>query len=603
MTTDPTAGDPASIRAIAATLQRQAGEIRTAASRVQRQADAVSAGEWTGKSRAPFVHAAADVSTGGERVATQVDQVATELTTYAARVEQIQDEARTIKAAQARNQHDAVTNSRSTQKLQDSHAVDVAAQLGGLAVEAASLTASKRALNQSWDDLVARRKAADAATASKLRSSDSIGAFSVSASSISGMSDSQFLTFLAGLRPEEVAAFAGNSTIADRLAGLKDPEAVAKWWSGLGGEHGKGTAGEHSAAQDAFVAAFPAAVGNLNGVAYWARDVANRSELARQKQASDDRLADLEKAISRAVARGDRPYDLAQQIAAERVLNKQLENFASAARGSQLPGTPLWEDVPVQVLSFRAGHPPLGAISLGDLDQAPNVSYLVPGMATTTGDSTVLQRAARNIKDVQNGFTGDPAETAVVAWINYDTPVNAAVDPTEVLSDQKAEAGARELGADLEGFRASRGDKAVLNLIGHSYGTTTASITLAARSDLHVATFVSLGSAGIPDSIHDAASLHTQHVYAGTGDEAVAPAGRFFSGRTDPSSPSFGADKLATGSESHPAPTAVGTPLEPRHGVTAHDPLKHEERGDPYGYLDRSTSSVFNTGRATVAPW
>ncbi len=591
MTTDPTSGDPASIRAIAATLQRRAGEIRTAAGRVQRQAEAVSAGEWTGKSRTPFVHAAADVSTGGERVATQVDQVATVLTTYAARVEQIQDEARTIKAAQARNQHDAVTNSRSTQKLQDSHAVDVAAQLGGLAVEAASLTASKRTLDQSWDDLVARRKAADAETASKLRSSDAIGAFSASTSSISGMSDSRFLTFLAGLRPEEVAAFAGNTTIAARLAGLKDPDAVAKWWSGLGGEHGKGTAGEHTVAQAAFITAFPAAVGNLNGVAYWARDVANRSELARQKQASDDRLTDLENAVDRAVARGERPYDLAQQIAAERVLNKQLENFASAARGSQLQEMEKWDDVPVQVLSFTMGHPPLGAIALGNIDSAENVSYVVPGMGTTIGDSTVLQRGVRNLKEAQFRVTRDLDDTAVVAWVNYDTPLDVLQNPDQVMQEEKAEAGARRLVADLDGFRAVRGPDATLNVVGHSYGTTTASIALAMQADLHVQSFVNLGSAGIPEWIPNAEALHAAHVYAGTGHEPIAPAGRYLSGRSDPSSGAFGAEPIQTG------PSSSG------EGVNVHDPLKHSPDNDKYGYLDSGTSSLNETAKATLTPW
>ncbi|MCY1694876.1 alpha/beta hydrolase [Curtobacterium sp. SL109] len=579
MTSDPTAGDPASIRAIAATLQRRAGEIRTAASRVQRQADAVSAGEWTGKSRAPFVHAAADVSTGGERVATQVDQVATVLTTYAARVEQIQDEARTIKSAQARNQHDAVTNSRSTQKLQDSHAVDVAAQLGGLAVEAASLTASKRALDQSWDDLIARRKAADAETASNLRNSDTIGAFSVSTSSISGMSDSQFLTFLAGLRPEEVAAFAGNSTIADRLAGLKDPDAVAKWWSGLGGEHGKGTKGEHSAAQDAFIAAFPTAVGNLNGVAYWARDIANRRSLASQIAATEARIAQLKQQRNTA---GWSPALDEELTATLPLYLSQLTNLRKASNKSgDLP-----KRYHPQVVAFRPGPPPLGAVSVGDIDSASNVSFVVPGMATTLGDATVVQRMARNLVAEQRELGA--FDTAAVAWVNYETPVNAERDFREVLSDDKARVGGEQLSNDLEGWRASVGEDAVLNVVGHSYGTTTAAIGLEKSPRPNVNAFVSLGSAGMPWSVPNAAATHAEHVFAGTGDEPVAGLGRLGSARFDPEYPLFGAKHLETGAEDDLA------------GVSAHDPLKYKEPGDPYGYFDRGTSSLHNTAAATL---
>jgi len=580
MTTDPTAGDPASIRAIAATLQRRAGEIRTAAGRVQRQADAVSAGEWTGKSRTPFVHAAADVSTGGERVATQVDQVATVLTTYAARVEQIQDEARTIKSAQARNQHDAVTNSRSTQKLQDSHAVDVAAQLGGLAVEAASLTASKRALDQSWDDLIARRKAADAATASNLRSSDAIGAFSVSASSISGMSDSQFLTFLAGLRPEEVAAFAGNSTIADRLAGLKDSNAVAKWWSGLGGEHGKGTKGEHSAAQDAFIAAFPAAVGNLNGVAYWARDRANRHVLQDAFTSAKEQVARLE-----ALRNGpDWSPALEQRLIDATTYRDQLKNFEAGSRKEYS----LTKPAERQVVSLHLGPPPLGSISIGDLDAAQNATFVVPGMGTTLGDTTRLLQAAANVRNSQAAYTND--DTAVVAWIGYETPGPITSGDPAVLYDRKAEEGAPRFASDLEGYRASVGDSTKLNVVAHSYGTTMTSITLHDHPDLGVNSYVALGSAGIPLEVPDAAGLHAEHVYAGTGAEWVAPGGRFASGRRDPGGFGFGADHLDVG--------AGGG----NSGVNVHDPLMHdgEKHQDQWGYFDLKTNSLLNTAKATT---
>ncbi|MFZ6993473.1 alpha/beta hydrolase [Curtobacterium sp. RRHDQ66] len=601
MSADPTAGDPQSIRSVAQRLQQRSSKIRTASSRVHRQAEVVSDGEWKAKNKASFVSAAAEIGSGGERIAGHVDRAATVLIAYAARIEQIQTEAQTIKAAQSRNHQDLTSNARAVDKLQQSDADDAPAKMLGLSAEAAGLQVSKVALEQSWQDLVARRKAADAETASKLGESEVIGAFATSAATITGMTDAQLLAFLSGLKPEEVAAFAGDKALADRLGKVSDPKAVAKWWSDLGGDDGKGSKGAHSAAQDAFIAAFPAVIGNLNGVAYWARDTANRAELRRQKHESDLRLADLHTRVNAAVERGLHPYDLANELQAERDLNKKLENFASAARGSQLPHDAAFRNQPVQIVSFRMGNPPLGAISVGDLDAAANVSYVVPGMATTMGDSTVLQRAARNIKEVQNAFTGDPSETAVVAWINYDTPVNALVDPFQVLSDDKANAGADRLAADLEGFRATRSDDTVLNVIGHSYGTTTASLALAHAADLHVQSFVNLGSAGIPTSIHDAGDLHAEHVYAGTGDESVAGLGRFGSGRTDPSSPSFGAEPLGTGSKTlGPSGAVAGSDV---HGVTVHDPIKHKDTDDPYGYLDRKTSSLLDTATATLNPW
>ncbi|OII13085.1 hypothetical protein BIU97_03985 [Curtobacterium sp. MCBA15_009] len=601
MTADPTAGSPAGIRSLATALQQDATAIRSASSRTSAEAGSVSDADWTGAAKGSFVSTAGDVAASAERTATHVDNAVSALLAYATRIEQIQRDAAVIAAQQQHTADQLSLNAKRADKLAGSDDVTDAVQLGALAGQQAVLQTTKAALERSWDDLVSQRKAADAQAVSALGTTDVVGVIPPSTAAVNAMSGPELLAYLKGLHPEELAALAGNTAIADKLAALDDPDAVAKWWSDLGGEQGKGSYDDHSAAQDALLAAFPAAMGNLNGVAYWARDTANRTELQRQKAASDKRLADLEAAVADAVAKNLRPYDLASKLEDERQLNKQLENFASAARGSQLPNGPEWQNVRVQVVSFTAGKPPLGAISLGNLDTVDNVSYVVPGMGTTMGDSTVLQRAARNIKEVQDGITGDPSETAVVAWVNYDTPVMATVDPFEVLSNKKAEAGAERLVDDLSGFRASRGDSPVLNVVGHSYGTTTASIALSEDADLHVQSFVSLGSAGIPTSIHSADDIHAEHVYAGTGDESVAPLGRWGSRRTDPSDADFGAEPLGTGSDDVNVPGLGSSGSE--KGVTVHDPLKHVDAGDPYGYLDRKTSSVFNTGVATLAPW
>lgn len=601
MAVDPTVGSPAGIRSIAAALQQDASDIRAASSLVTSHAGSISDAVWTGSAKSSFVSSAGDVTASAERTAAHLDATVSTLLAYATRVEGIQREADVIRTQQRHNADELVRNSKRADKLAKADTGTDVAQLSTLGAEQAALQVTRAALERSWQDLIARRTAADMDAASKLGATDVVGAVPLSTTRIAAMSGADLLAFLRGLHPEEISALAGDRTIARALAAMDDTRAVARWWEELGGDQGKGSYDEHSAAQDALLAAFPAAMGNLNGVAYWARDTANRSELERQKAASDKRLAELEAAVADAVASNLRPYDLASELEAERLLNKRLQNFASAARGSQLPKGPEWQHVRVQVVSFTAGDPPLGAISLGDLDTVENVSYVVPGMGTTMGDSTVLQRAARNIKEVQDGITGDPSETAVVAWVNYDTPVNAMADPFDVLSDKKAEVGAQRLVDDLSGFRASRGTDPVLNVVGHSYGTTTASIALAEDAHLHVRSFVSLGSAGIPGWIDSANDLHAEHVYAGTGDESVAPLGRFGSGRTDPSDPDFGSQPLGTSDGDLNVP-GLGSPGS-ENGVTAHDPLKHTSDGDPYGYLDRQTSSVFNTGVATLSPW
>lgn len=603
MSADPTTGDPASIRSLATSLQNDAKDIRSAAKKVTTEAGKATDAVWSGSAKGGFVSTATQVTSSAERTATHVDNTVSVLLDYATRVEQIQQDAQTIKSQQLRNDQDIASNARQAEKLAQSDDDNSGLQSAMVAGQATSLRATKAALEQSWQELISRRKAADADAASKLATTDVVGAIPPSSATIKGMSDQQLFDFLKGLKPEEVAALAGDKALADRLAGVNDPEAVAKWWAGLGGDQGKGSYDDHSALQDAFVAAFPAVIGNLNGAAYWARDTANRAELARQKKASDERLAHLQDQVNAAISAGLRPYDLETALEAERDLNGKLENFASAARGSQLPKSGQWRNVPVQVLSFTMGNPPLGAIALGNMDTAANVSYVVPGMATSMGDSTVLQRGVRNLKAAQNEVTGDPSATAVVAWINYDTPANFTVDPSQVLHDDKADAGARQLAADLSGFRATRGQAPALNVVGHSYGTTTASITLAAQDNLNVQSFVNLGSAGIPTWIHGTGDIHAQHVYAGTGDESTAPWGRYLSGRTDPSTGGFGAKDLPTGTEALPVPGGGAGPYKVLHGVTVHDPVKHRGDGDPYGYLDADTSSVANTAAATLNPW
>jgi hypothetical protein len=485
---DPTAGDPQSIRSVAQRLQQRSSKIRTASSQVHRQAEVVSDGEWKAKNKASFVSAAAEIGAGGERIAGHVDRAATVLIAYAARIEQIQTDAQTIKAAQSRNHQDLTSNARAVDKLQKSDADDAPAKMLGLSAEAAGLQVSKVALEQSWQDLIARRKAADAETASKLGESKVIGALATSAATITGMTDAQLLAFLSGLKPEEVAAFAGDKALADRLGKLSDPKAVAKWWSDLGGDDGKGSKGAHSAAQDAFIAAFPAVIGNLNGVAYWARDTANRITL---KSALEDAKKKVQALEAQRNGPGWSPA-LESQLVDATTYRDQLQNFDAGRRKHY----DLNRDGSRQLISLTLGPPPLGAISIGDLDTAANATYVVPGMGTTLQDSTRLLLAAANLRNAQSLFTTD--DTAVVAWIGYETPGPIAGGDPSVLYDGKAHKGAPLLSADLEGYRASVGSDTKLNVVAHSYGTTMSSIAVSQSPDLGVNSYVALGSAGIP---------------------------------------------------------------------------------------------------------
>lgn len=584
MSADPTTGSPAGIRSLATAVQQDAADIRSASATTTSKAGSISDADWSGSAKGSFVSTAGDVAASAERTAAHVDATVTALLTYATRVEQIQRDADVIKAQQQHNADELALTTKRADKLAGSDDDVDAVQLGAIAGQQAALRVTGAALDRAWQDLVTRRKAADAEAVSKLGATDVVGVVPPSNAVIKAMSGPELLAFLKGLQPEELAALAGNRAIADGLAGLDDPKAVAKWWNGLGDGHGKGSYDEHSAAQDALLAAFPVAMGNLNGVAYWARDTANRTALASELSSAKDRAERL-----RAQRNGPSwSPALEQDLADAEKRLQQLTNLSSAAEhGTNLPG------YRTQLVAFRPGHPPLGAVSVGDLDTAKNTTFVVPGMSTTLGDTTVVLRAARNLVAEQRGLGAD--DTAAVAWINYDAPVNFPDNPNEVLRDDKARVGGHQLALDLAGYRATVGQDTVLNVAAHSYGTTTAAIGLQeGGKDLGVNSMVNLGSAGMPWTVPNAAATHADHVYAGTGDESIAVLGRVGSARFDPEFPLFGAEHLETGPETGP-----GGPLA---GVTAHDPVLHKHEGEsgPKGYFDLGTSSLYNTAKATL---
>lgn len=325
-------------------------------------------------------------------------------------------------------------------------------------------------------------------------------------------------------------------------------------------------------------------LGNLEGVAYWARDTANRSVLGLRIDQVQSQLATAQTGSAWSGQYGT-PFQ--QQIAS---LEKELKALLNieATLGKKGEGAR-------SLVSLTDDVPPLAAVSIGDLDTADNVTWAVPGMNTTTADMSSWTNAAQNIYNQQIVAAGE-GERAVISWIGYETP-----GVTTVLGMDKAEAGAEKLAASVRGLDAVRADDMpTTNIVAHSYGTTTAGVTLS-RSDIHVDRFVALASAGLPDTVDAADDLHAGEVYAGQarnvlfdeggkGDE-LATVGRSFSQshHVDPSKPGFGA--MTFGANGGTA--ADGTTTNP---VLHHDPLN----ADGGGYLDQNTETLYNVGAATT---
>lgn len=360
------------------------------------------------------------------------------------------------------------------------------------------------------------------------------------------------------------------------------PGEVAALWGRLG--YTKGDARD--------LAALPTSalqqLGNLEGVPYWARSTANVAVL-------DQRIADARSFLDGL----NQPSNQNQPSRAANARDlRALENI----RTSLVQGRRAGER---SLISLTDDHPPLAAVSIGDLDAAKNVTFAVPGMASSSEKMTDWADASQQIYDEQGRVHGEP-ERAVVAWMGYDSPPIPGAGNVDrgVWQSDYAKAGGKHLADTLRGLDAVRaGNPPTTNVVAHSYGTTTAAFALTEK-DVHVDSLVTLASAGLPDSVPKATALHADEVYAGQAEyvnpitegtlpwvregkgDQWAAVGREFSAdhHVDPSSPGFGAHTFGADGDG------------PLVGVTDHGVHTSSDTG----YLDRDTQSLRNVAYATT---
>ncbi len=333
-------------------------------------------------------------------------------------------------------------------------------------------------------------------------------------------------------------------------------------------------------------------LGNLEGVAYWARDAANRVVLDDLISTAEQRLRDLERSTT---------YDLGGASYATAYENlTALKNIRIASDDTTNTSDDTTGNGARFLISLDdAVVPPLAAISIGNLDTATNVTWTVPGMATDTKGMTGWTDSAQNLYR-QQGLTG-PADRAVISWVGYSTPPQPVIQGQldfGVLGTKYARDGSEKLANALRGLKASRGDDSYSNnIVAHSYGSTTAAYTLT-KPDIHVDTFTTIGSAGLPDSVDNASDLHADHVYAGQAQniwvfepgrgDRWAQTGRLsWSHGQDPTDPDF--DATAFGTDGVPGD-------DEKLSVDDHNVHTKEMRG----YLDPDTESLYNIGQATT---
>lgn len=153
----------------------------------------------------------------------------------------------------------------------------------------------------------------------------------------------------------------------------------------------------------------------------------------------------------------------------------------------------------------------------GDLGTADRIAVLVPGVSSNadnynTGLGDVRDRAlavqARALYDAARSAA--PGEqTAVVAWLGYDTPQGVG---RSAAREELAGAGAASL-VRFTGDLATMRPDAGITVVGHSYGSVVAGLA-AADLPSQVQDLVVVGSPGM--GVSQAADLRTTaHVWAG----------------------------------------------------------------------------------------
>lgn len=359
------------------------------------------------------------------------------------------------------------------------------------------------------------------------------------------------------------------------------PNVVDEWWKSL-----------DAATVAALISGASPLIGNLEGISYVSRDQANRKTLEREIAKL---RADLKAVNERPTAAWEPGYGVgggkaAETLRLESKLNVLLNIDASLAspRGRAAR----------YLAVLTNDEPPLAAVAIGSVDVAASVTFAVPGMGTTTKDMTGWADAAQNIFDEQ-ARESHSNDRAVVAWIGYKTPpVPISQGWFDVMSTDDAATGAEALRDALNGVDQMRTAPVALNVVGHSYGTTTAAIALTLPGTARVESFVSVGSAGLPATISAASDINATGVFSGqarnvipvledgSGDQWAWTGRSSTEHPIDPTDAAFGATTFGADGDNGDYP------------VTDHGALVQPGRG--WGYLDRGTESLRNVARATT---
>jgi len=348
------------------------------------------------------------------------------------------------------------------------------------------------------------------------------------------------------------------------------PAQVNDWWNSLTEDQ-----------QFGVIAAYPELIGAADGLPASVRDQANRLML-------ENDIAQLDLAESRGELTTEQ-YQYRDNIrAAQRALEESEVNSADDPTTlDPITGEP----IPVSLLLYQPdafGNDGAIAIAIGNPDTANNVSVSIPGINT---DGTSIPDYASDARNLyESARLSDPyATSATIAWIGYNNPSD--FDFGNTVTESAAIDGGERLSKFVSGVQEARAhDPRVMTVIGHSYGSTTASHA-ASDFGLDADNLVLVGSPGAGGGVDNASDLNVPQVWAGNSSRdpvaALADNG-WFGNHTllgaglgnDVAEDTFGANRFQAEDETR----------NPDFRLV----------GDHVKYYNRGTESIFNMGQIVV---
>ncbi len=280
----------------------------------------------------------------------------------------------------------------------------------------------------------------------------------------------------------------------------------------------------------------PQLIGNLEGIPYSVRDIANRNFLSDSEAEVHTQLA------SESVGRGVKD-ELSKRFGMLQQIGDALKDGPSGNKRF--------------LISLDVVGDGRAAIAVGDLSTADYVDYLIPGMfsnvdvqiqgLTGGADSIVTAQQLWLKKLNPNIPTTHLPKVATLAWIGYQTP-----NIVNVASLSLAKEGQQSLSASIKGLRAERsarlvrhkngtvtvGKQPFVAILAHSYGTTVAMLSLQ-DDQVSVNALAIVGSPGSPAQTAGKLNVTNDNVWVGASStDPVAQTGIFGS---QPALASYGA--------------------------------------------------------------